>query len=140
MTIADIPQTDLQQDQGWAGQRWVGNQLYNGLTTWNFVGEEGRIPAGMPQPLAAHAESFEVSQDDLRVWTFKIRPNHTFHDGTPVDADAIIFSYDRWGDDNFEYYKSEVAAISRGVGGDVIGEYKKLDGHDHSADYKISQQ
>jgi peptide/nickel transport system substrate-binding protein len=127
MTIADIPQTDLQQDQGWAGQRWVGNQLYNGLTTWNFVGEEGRIPAGMPQPLAAHAESFEVSQDDLRVWTFKIRPNHTFHDGTPVDADAIIFSYDRWGDENFEYYKSEVAAISRGVGGDVIGEYKKLD-------------
>ena len=127
MTIADIPLTDVQQDQGWAGQRWVGNQLYNGLTTWNFVGEEGRIPAGMPQPMAAHAESFEVSQDDLRVWTFKIRPGHTFHDGTPVDADAIIFSYDRWGDVDFPYYKSEVAAISRGVGGDVIGEYEKLD-------------
>jgi peptide/nickel transport system substrate-binding protein len=34
------------------------------------------------------AESFEAN-DDYTVWTIGVRPGVTFHDGTPVDADAI---------------------------------------------------
>lgn len=34
--------------------------------------------------------------EDMSVWTFKIRPGVTFHDGTPVDADAIRKSFERF--------------------------------------------
>lgn len=38
------------------------------------------------------AESYTVSDDGL-VWTFKIRNGFTFHDGQPLTADDIAFSY-----------------------------------------------
>ncbi len=40
------------------------------------------------------AESWEANED-LSAWTFKIRPGITFHDGTPVDAEAVRLSYER---------------------------------------------
>lgn len=40
------------------------------------------------------AESYTVSDDGL-TWTFKIRENMKFHDGTPVDAEAVRFSVQR---------------------------------------------
>jgi peptide/nickel transport system substrate-binding protein len=39
------------------------------------------------------AESWEVSDDGL-VWRFNIRDGLTFHDGTPLDAEAIAWSMD----------------------------------------------
>jgi peptide/nickel transport system substrate-binding protein len=40
------------------------------------------------------AESWEAN-DDSSVWTFKIRPGLTFHDGSPCDAAAVKASYER---------------------------------------------
>ncbi len=37
------------------------------------------------------AESWEKSDDGL-VWTFKLRPNVKFHDGEPMNADAVVKS------------------------------------------------
>lgn len=37
------------------------------------------------------AESWEQSDDRL-TWTFKIRDDVTFHDGSPLNADAVVFS------------------------------------------------
>ncbi|MGV3524255.1 MAG: ABC transporter substrate-binding protein [Candidatus Sericytochromatia bacterium] len=59
----------------------------------------------------ALAESWTVSPDKL-TWTFKLRPGVTFHDGTPLDAAAVKFNYDRQMDDKnpwrfkgkFEYW------------------------------------
>ena len=42
----------------------------------------------------ALARSWEVSEDGLR-WTFHLRTGVTFHDGTPFDADAVVFSLER---------------------------------------------
>lgn len=42
----------------------------------------------------ALAESWEVSDDQL-TWTFHLRPGVTFHDGTPLTADDVVFSYNR---------------------------------------------
>ncbi|MCC6791203.1 MAG: ABC transporter substrate-binding protein [Thermomicrobiales bacterium] len=47
---------------------------------------------GLPHPWIA--ESWEISEDGLTI-TFKIRQGLTCHDGTPVDAAAVKFSYDR---------------------------------------------
>lgn len=42
----------------------------------------------------ALAESWEISQDGLE-YTFHIRQNVKFHDGTPLNADAVKFSFER---------------------------------------------
>ena len=42
----------------------------------------------------ALADSWEVSPDQL-TWTFRLRPGVTFHDGTPLTADDVVFSYRR---------------------------------------------
>src|SRR5256712_14195981 len=40
------------------------------------------------------AESWRTSSDGL-VWTFKLRKGVRFHDGTPLDAAAVKFHFDR---------------------------------------------
>src|SRR5688572_2415097 len=45
------------------------------------------------------AESWQMSSDGL-LYTFKLRKNVLFHDGTPVDAAAVKFSIDRLMDPN----------------------------------------
>ncbi len=40
------------------------------------------------------AESFEGS-DDAKTWTFHLRKGVTFHDGTPFNADAVLFNIER---------------------------------------------
>jgi peptide/nickel transport system substrate-binding protein len=41
------------------------------------------------------ATSWHASPDGL-TWTFTLRPNATFSDGTPADAAAVKFNVDRW--------------------------------------------
>lgn len=40
------------------------------------------------------AESYDVSED-LTVWTIHLRPDIKFHDGSPVNAEAVKYSFDR---------------------------------------------
>lgn len=67
------------------------NNLYDGLV---------QLKPGEPAPGAplevepAIAESWEASADGL-VYTFKLRPDLRFADGTPLDAAAVKFSFDR---------------------------------------------
>ena len=42
----------------------------------------------------ALASSWEASSDGL-TWTFHLRQNVKFHDGTPFDAEAVLFSLNR---------------------------------------------
>ncbi len=39
-------------------------------------------------------DSWEVN-DDATVWTFNLKPNAVFHDGSPVNADAVVYSFNR---------------------------------------------
>jgi len=39
-------------------------------------------------------ESWEVN-DDATVWTFKLVENAVFHDGSPITADAVVYSFNR---------------------------------------------
>lgn len=62
-----------------------------------------------PEPVLA--ESLEPS-DDLTSYTLTLRPNATFSDGTPVDAEAVKSNFDRHiGPDSTSVLKSNLANI-----------------------------
>ncbi len=49
------------------------------------------------------AESWTVSPDGL-TWTFKLRQGVKFHDGTPFNAEAVVFNYERQVDAKNPYH------------------------------------
>jgi peptide/nickel transport system substrate-binding protein len=57
-----------------------------------FEGLTRFAPDGTIRP--ALAESWEIAPDDLS-WVFHLRPNVAFHDGTPLTAEDVVFSFDR---------------------------------------------
>lgn len=63
----------------------VVTQMYEGLVYTDITTHEIR-------PLLA--ETWVVSSDGL-VWDFTLRSNVRFHDGTPLDATAVVFSFRR---------------------------------------------
>jgi peptide/nickel transport system substrate-binding protein len=57
---------------------------------------------GTTTPVPSLATSWEASEDGLE-WTFNLREGVTFHDGTPFNADAVVFNFERWWDTDNEY-------------------------------------
>jgi peptide/nickel transport system substrate-binding protein len=58
---------------------------------------------GTAKVIPALAERWEVS-DDLLTWTFYLRSGIRFHDGTDLDADAVVFNFERWWDRDNPYH------------------------------------
>ena len=87
MTAADIPRTLGQPDQGFEGNRFTGIPMYDALTHWDLSSAEK--PSVLIPGLAT---SWAVGATDKTKWTFKLRPGVKFHDGAPVNADAIVWN------------------------------------------------
>ena len=58
-----------------------------------------RYAPGTLEVEPALAESWEIS-DDGTVYTFELRDGVSFHDGTPFDAEAVKFNFDRMLDED----------------------------------------
>jgi len=67
--------------------------IYEGLTDFE---------PGTTTPLPRLATAWEASEDGLE-WTFTLREGVTFHDGTPFNADAVVFNFERWWDTDNPY-------------------------------------
>jgi len=65
-------------------------QMFEGLFAEDLTKADVAIPAIVPRL----AESWQVSKDGL-TRTFKLRKGVKFHDGTPFDAAAAVFSWER---------------------------------------------
>lgn len=70
---------------------------------------------GTTQPGPGLAKSWEVS-DDGTTWTLQLQEGVTFHDGTPFNAEAVKWNFDRWrltshpqhyASQTFEYYGAQ---------------------------------
>ncbi|WP_237717339.1 ABC transporter substrate-binding protein [Cupriavidus basilensis] len=87
MTAADIPRTLGQPDQGFEGNRFTGIPMYDGLTQWDLSKANG------PSLLIADlATEWKVDAKDKTKWIFKLRPGVKFHDGSPFNADAVVWN------------------------------------------------
>jgi peptide/nickel transport system substrate-binding protein len=106
MTAGNIPNLDtlLAGLQGYEGDRFVGNSLYDGLTRFNLL-QSTKVPGVIPDLATSW-----TSNSTATVWTFNLRSGVTFQDGTPFNADAVIFNFDRDFNPSFTYYSSAVAA------------------------------
>jgi peptide/nickel transport system substrate-binding protein len=86
--------------------------LYDGLVDWAEEGMDGVV--------GRLAESWEISEDGM-TWTFHLRDltNATFHDGTPLTAEAIAWSL------NYIAFNDAIswlygAYIDEGFGAEVV--------------------
>src|ERR1700735_1134114 len=90
MTAADIPRTLGQPDQGFEGNRFTGLTMYDGLTMWGLSSAD---KASVMIP--GLATEWKVDDADKKKWVFKLRPGVTFHDGSPFNADAVVWNVEK---------------------------------------------
>ncbi len=68
----------------------------------------------------ALAESYTVTPDG-KEWTFKLRQGVKFHDGTPFNADAVVWNFVRQWDEKHPFHAKEYATLTWEYWHDVIG-------------------
>ena len=87
MTAADIPRTLGQPDQGFEGNRFTGIPIYDSLTQWDL--SKADAPSVL---IPALATAWSVDEKDKTKWVFKLRPGVKFHDGSVLNADAVVWN------------------------------------------------
>jgi len=90
MTAADIPQMTGSPDNGFEGYRFCGYTIFDGLCNWDLSSADKASDV-----VPALAESWQVDASDKTKWLFKLRQGVKFHDGTPFNADAVVWNYDK---------------------------------------------
>lgn len=70
---------------GWIEQSYIS---YNVLDALVALDDDGTVVPWL-------AEAWEQSEDGLS-WTFRLKPDVLFTDGTPVDAEAVAYNFDHW--------------------------------------------
>lgn len=77
--------------------------------------ESARVSVNLYENLVAYnnevivpslAKSWTVSEDGL-TWTFTLHENIVFHDGTPFNAEAVAFNFNRWMDSQSPYHSGD---------------------------------
>ncbi len=73
----------------------------------------------------ALAESWKTSEDGL-TWTFTLRKGVQFHDGTPLDADAVFLSIDRMlNQSNPYHFQGKMVGVANKYGS--VASYRVVD-------------
>ena len=83
--VADPPSFDTQQESTWYTSVLVA-PAYNNLLYYDFATGSKVVPE--------LAETWNVSSDG-KTFTFKLRKGVTFHDGTPLTTEDVVFNLER---------------------------------------------
>ncbi|MCC6312555.1 MAG: hypothetical protein IT337_00980 [Thermomicrobiales bacterium] len=98
--VVAIPQATVQLDPAVAGSNGYGDVL----PLWDNITEGlTRFKPGSIELEPALAASWDTSEDGLQV-VFQIRPNVSFHDGSPLDAKAVAVNFQRQIDENNPFH------------------------------------
>lgn len=98
ISLTDIPNLWAAPDGGFEGVRFGGYPLYDALVMWDLTAADkpSRLVPGL-------AESWSVDPDNPKRWVFKLR-QAKFHDGSPWNADALIWNLDSFKNTNAKQY------------------------------------
>ncbi|MDQ1078132.1 ABC transporter substrate-binding protein [Pseudoroseomonas cervicalis] len=80
----DIPNFDPHLASGYSTS-WMMRNVYDSLV---------RVEGNPPKPVPHLASSWTISEDG-REYVFKLNPAAKFHDGSAVDAEAVVYSFER---------------------------------------------
>ncbi|MEU8922040.1 ABC transporter substrate-binding protein [Kitasatospora sp. NPDC048545] len=117
-----LPNTDtVIGGAGFEGKRLVSFQLYEGLTRYELLKGTDKPPV----VTGALATDWQVAAD-RRTWTFTLRKDVKFQDGTPFDADAVVFNLARYLDKGSPEYTDALGAAAAEYAGDIAS-YRKTD-------------
>jgi peptide/nickel transport system substrate-binding protein len=107
---SDIPSLDPHITFGGSNKRVV-MSVFEGLVERDRgnVDPEAK-PFARPEIVPVLAESWEVLDDGKR-YRFKLRSGVTFHDGTPFNAEAVVFNFRRVIDPEFEHFFERASAL-----------------------------
>ncbi|GAA0570655.1 ABC transporter substrate-binding protein [Craurococcus roseus] len=121
MTAADVPTTTGMPNNGFEGMRFLGFPVFEGLFLWDL--SRADRPATLRAGLAEH---WEQDADDPKTWIFRLRQGVAFHDGTPFDADAVIWNLDRFFKPDSPQFEPAGSGITR-ARVTIMGGYRKID-------------
>ncbi|MFT3758953.1 ABC transporter substrate-binding protein [Thauera sp.] len=107
MTAADIPRTLGQPDQGFEGNRFTGIPMYDALTQWDL--SKADEPSVLIPGLATE---WAVDAKDKTKWVFKLRPGVSFHDGSPFNADAIVWNVQKVLDQSAKHFDASQVGVT----------------------------
>src|SRR5260370_7774762 len=90
ISLADIPLTTGQPDRGAGAYQFTGHTIYDSLVAWemDIAERPGKLIAGL-------ATEWKVDAADQKRWTFALRHDVKFHDGSTFNADAAIWNLDK---------------------------------------------
>jgi peptide/nickel transport system substrate-binding protein len=90
MAMADVPLTTGQPNRGAGAYQFTGFTLYDPLVAWEMDVSDrpGKLKPGL-------ATSWETDPADKTRWIFKLREGVKFHDGSALDADAVIWNFEK---------------------------------------------
>lgn len=100
--------------------------------------ESSRISKNIHETLIDYAkESTEIvpklatewtTSEDGKVWTFQLRENVKFHDGTDFNADAVVYNFQRMLDENHPQHHGDFSIFNRTIK-NILKEVKAVDTH-----------
>jgi peptide/nickel transport system substrate-binding protein len=124
MTAADVPTPTGIPNNGFEGYRFMGYTAYDALVNWDLLHHHDK-PAEITPGLFT---SWHTDPNDIKRWIFSVRRNVRFHDGSPFDADAVIWNLRRIYDDKSPQYDAASAPIVRAAVYMIDGFEKADDG------------
>ncbi|HEV7259856.1 MAG TPA: ABC transporter substrate-binding protein [Bosea sp. (in: a-proteobacteria)] len=121
MTASDIPTPTGLPNNGFEGMRFLGYPVFESLALWDLTTTDRLAPL---RP--GLAERWEQAAGDPLTWIFHLRRGVSFHDGTPFDADAVIWNLERYFNKDAPQFEAPASAIVR-ARAPIMNGYRKID-------------
>jgi ABC-type transport system substrate-binding protein len=121
MTASDLPTVTGIPNNGGEGYRFLGYPAYDGVINWDYshVDQTSDATPGL-------FESWTVDPASPTRWIFTLRQGVTFHDGSPLTMDDIVWNLQRIWDEKAPQYDAPAAPIVRATV-TMLDRWEKLD-------------